>query len=405
MRNPILCPFNLYFFLVIFLILPCSLGAQEWFTMPENKETRWVSFENSSGTKGQGGRENQGAKGHAFDRVPAGTSLTLAAVRGSGTIRRIWMTFSDRSPEMLRSLRIAMYWDDNEKPAVSVPVGDFFGIGLGKKVPFESAVFSDPEGRSFNCVIPMPFKKNARITLTNESDKDLIALFYDIDLLMEPHASSMLYFHAFWHRMNPTTLGQGFEILPKVSGKGRFLGANIGVRTNNAYGNSWFGEGEIKIYLDEDSDFPTLVGTGTEDYIGTAYGQGSFAHDFQGSPVANSEKGEYAFYRYHIPDPIYFNQSIRVTLQQIGGAMKEEVARLLDEGAILMPVSIHNDDGFNKLMGLPGEKSLKNSEMPDGWTNFYRQDDVSATAYFYLSVPITDLPGLAPVEQRTKNLD
>jgi hypothetical protein len=372
--------------------------------MPEDKESRWVSFENLSGAKGRGGMENQGAKGHAFDKIPAGQSINLVDINGSGSIRRIWLTFSDRSPEMLRSLRIDMYWDGSDKPAVSAPIGDFFGIGLGKRMPFENALFSDPEGRSFNCNIPMPFKESARITLTNESKKDLVAIYYDVNLLMETHGEDMLYFHTHWSRANPTTLAKDFEILPKVVGNGRFLGTNIGVRTNKAYKQTWFGEGEVKIYLEGDTDYPTLVGSGTEDYIGTSYGQGVFAHRYQGSPIANPETGEFAFYRYHIPDPIFFRQDIRVSIQQIGGAMKEVVKEFMAKGAALKPVSIHNDEGFHKLMSPEGEVNLESPDLPDGWTNFYRQDDVSATAYFYLNKAASRLPELPAVAERVKDL-
>jgi hypothetical protein len=390
--------------IVLFCGIPGAAYAQELYMMPEDKESRWVSFENLNGAKGRGGMENQGAKGHAFDKIPAGQSINLVDINGSGSIRRIWLTFSDRSPEMLRSLRIDMYWDGSDKPAVSAPIGDFFGIGLGKRMPFENALFSDPEGRSFNCNIPMPFKESARITLTNESEKDLVAIFYDVNLLMETHGEDMLYFHTYWGRANPTTLTEDFEILPKVAGNGRFLGTNIGVRTNKAYKQTWFGEGEVKIYLEGDTDYPTLVGSGTEDYIGTSYGQGVFAHRYQGSPIANPETGEFAFYRYHIPDPIFFRQDIRVSIQQIGGAMKEVVKEFMAKGAALKPVSIHNDEGFHKLMSPEGEVNLESPDLPDGWTNFYRQDDVSATAYFYLNKAASRLPELPAVAERVKDL-
>jgi len=321
--------------------------------MTYNKQTKWFSFENISGEKGAGGQENKGAKGHAFDEIPAGESVDLVDLEGSGTVRRIWMTFSDRSPEMLRSLKIEMFWDNSDKPAVSAPIGDFFGVGLGRRAPFESALFSDPEGRSFNCAIPMPFRQHARIRLTNESDKKLDALFFDVNILMEPHGEDMLYFHAFWSRSLETELEQDFEILPKIEGKGKFLGANIGVSTHPMYEDTWWGEGEVKVYLDGDEEFPSLVGSGTEDYVGTAYGQGAFANQYQGAPIADREKGLFAFYRYHIPDPVYFYDDIRVTIQQIGGAPRERVKNLLANGAVLKPISIDHAEGFTKLLDLP----------------------------------------------------
>lgn len=118
-------------FTVFLICFSYSSHAQELYTLPEGTETRWTSFENPGGKKGTGGTENKGAKGHAFENVPAGETLTLLDMEGAGVIQRVWLTIIDRSPEMLRSMRIDMYWDGAEKPAVSVPLGDFFGIGLG----------------------------------------------------------------------------------------------------------------------------------------------------------------------------------------------------------------------------------------------------------------------------------
>jgi hypothetical protein len=258
-----------------------TLHAQgaDLFRKPKGTVTRWSSFENPAGAKGVGGMENEGAKGHAFDDIAAGASRTLMDVTGSGRVTRIWLTIADRSPKMLRSLRIDMYWDDAKMPAVSAPLGDFFGVGLGRRVRFETALFSDPEGRSFNCSIPMPFRTAAKIVITNESDKRLSHLFYDVDYLLtdEPDTEA-LYFHAHWRRERPNTLGEDFAVLPKVDGAGRFLGCNVGVVTDPVYGRAWWGEGEAKIYLDGDGAHPTLVGTDAEDYIGAAWGLGKYNH-------------------------------------------------------------------------------------------------------------------------------
>ncbi len=387
-----------------FLMMATYSSAQEIYQLPENTTTGWSSFENPKAEKAAGGKENRGAKGHAFNKIKSGEEIELLNIEGSGVVNRIWMTFSDRSPEMLRSLVIEMYWDKNSKPAVSVPIGDFFGIGLGKRVPFESVFFTDPEGRSFNCYIPMPFKTGAKIVVRNESDKDLDALFFDVNFNRKDSEKDVAYFHAYWNRDTKTKLGKDFEILPKVSGKGRFLGTNIGVKTAEGYEDTWFGEGEVKMYIDGDSDYPSLIGSGTEDYIGTAYGQGSFSHQFQGSPLADSEKGIYAFYRYHNPDPVYFYEDIRVTIQQIGGAPKKKVLQLIDKGVSLEPITIDAKEGFIKL--LEGNYSgLGDPELPDGWTNFYRSDDVSATAYFYLNKPVSNLPSLPAVTERIKELE
>ena len=141
------------------LVATASLKAQELLKIPNDTETRWSSFENPSAGKGSGGSENKKAKGHPSENIAPGETKVLLNVKGTGIIQRMWMTINDRSPAMLRSLRLEMYWDDQTKPAVSVPLGDFFGVGLGRKVSFQNALFSDPEGRSFTCYIPMPYRK------------------------------------------------------------------------------------------------------------------------------------------------------------------------------------------------------------------------------------------------------
>jgi hypothetical protein len=221
-----------------------SVLPSNMFEYNDNIEPRWVSFENIKGEKGGGGIENNGAKGHACDSIRAGSTKILLNLKGPGVINRMWVTISDRSPVMLRSLVLKMYWDNEVKPAVSVPFGDFFGIGLGKTARYENALFANPEGRSFNCFIQMPFKKAARVEITNESGTDLRMIFYDIDLqLIKNWDETFLYFHSYWHRDTATRLARDFEIMPLVKGKGRFLGSNISINANPEYKDCWWGEG------------------------------------------------------------------------------------------------------------------------------------------------------------------
>jgi hypothetical protein len=373
----------------------------------DNIETRWSSGENLNGVKGSGGKENNGAKGHPQDAIEAGATHTLLDIQGQGVINRMWFTINDRSLPMLRSLKIEMFWDNAAKPAVSVPLADFYGMGQGM-VKFENEFFASPEGRSFNCFIPMPFKKGAKITITNESDKRLNNIFFDVNYsLLKNWNDDFLYFHAFWNRDTATTPGKDFELLPHIKGKGKILGTHVSVNANPLYRKSWWGEGEVKMFIDGDSAYPTLIGTGTEDYIGTAWGQGAFINRYSGCLTANDTLDKWSFYRYHVPDPVYFSSGVKVTLQQIGGNMKSVVQQMQEQKVPLIPITIDDMAKSGKQIFLYDKgqvTDLKNKDLPENWTNFYRSDDVSATALFYLDAPSSDLPGLIPVAYRVAKL-
>ena len=378
-------------------------NSSQLFEYNDNITTRWSSPENMNGVQGAGGKENNTAKGHAFDSIAAGETYTLLDVKDMGIINRMWITINDRSPEMLRSLKLEMFWDGTDKPAVSVPFGDFFGIGLGQTTAFQNALFANAEGRSFNCFIKMPFKSGAKIQVVNESSKNLQLIFFDVDYsLLKEWDNDYMYFHSYWHRDTATKLAQDFEILPQLEGKGRFLGSNIGVAANPAYRKSWFGEGEVKIYLDDDKEYPSLNGTGTEDYIGTAWGQGKFINNYTGCTVADDSLLQWAFYRFHIPDPVFFKTGCRVTMQQIGGDGTDSVAAYQKEGAPLIPVST-SESQFHSFYKKDSVVQLANATYK-GWTNFYRSDDVSAVAYFYLDKPASNLNAIQPVAIRTTGL-
>jgi hypothetical protein len=382
----------LFVSLVLFSCYP--LSAEDLFRMVPDLETRWASAENPQGKKGGGGLTQDGRKGRPSVPLNAGATLVLAEANDtSGTIRRIWLTINERAPQTLRELRIEFFWDGAKTPAINVPLADFFGTGLGQMVAFQSALFSNPEGRSFNCAVPMPFRTGMKIRLINESKVDIKMLFYDVDYTIgDRHGDDVLYFHAWFNRENPTHLREDFTILPKVPGRGRFLGANIGVIADQKqFFQSWWGEGEIKVYLDGDAANPTLCGTGSEDYVGSAWGLGTYSHLYQGCPYANTDKQSFCFYRYHVPDPIYFHSSIRVTMQQIGCWDPKSTARFrAAKSAIIWTET-----------GKP--VNWQDPTLPP-YGIFERQDDVSSCAYFYLDRPDHDLPALMPVEERSRGL-
>jgi hypothetical protein len=321
-----------------------------------------------------------------------------------------------RNEEQRRLVRLEMYWDGAKQPAVAAPIGDFFGVGLGLLVPFENAWFSSPERRSYNVTIPMPYRKGAKMLLINESKAHAL-VWYDINYTeVERHESDVMYFHATWRREPRTALGRDFEILSKVHGKGRYLGANIGVIGSPEYRGTWFGEGEVKVYLDGDTDLPTLVGTGTEDYIGSGWGQGEYRGRIHGSLVSDNKNDLYAFYRFHLDDPVYFHQNCRVTIQQIGNTSTGRIQEMLAKGVEAKPVWVLDTHGADVLNLTGKEPSIyllldrtdlppfSDPKHPSGGVNFYRRDDVSATAYFYLDRPENNLPPLAPAEIRINGL-
>jgi len=368
-------------------------------------DTRWASFENPLAVKGGGATENQGAKGHPFDSLDVGETKTLFHAKGSGEIRRMWFTLNEPSPETLRSLHLQIYWDGASSPAVSVPFGDFFLAMMGRPVAFENALFANPEGRSFVCYVPMPFRTEATVTITNESTRKIPYLFYDVDALQTKNWNSdSLYFHATWRREARTTLGRDFEILPKVEGEGRYIGAHVGVIVNQE-NMGWWGEGEAKVYLDGDSANPTLAGTGTEDYIGTGWGQGVFLGRYQGSILVDSKRQQYGFYRYHIPDPIYFHHDIRVTISQLGGENRSGVQAMLKKGVAATPVTMDDRGKWIKLKDAPNRDFMDyKTASPDPGTVYARQDDVSAVALYYLDSAGNSLKPIAPVAERIQGL-
>ena len=406
--------------MVLFLLVNGRISiAQELFTAPNhNTKTRWISPENPTGEKGKGGLTNKGAKGNAFYIIQPGATKTLMDVTGAGIVQRMWMSGTiAKNAEQRRAVIINMFWDDAAKPAVSSPIGDFFGVGLGLMAKYDNELFSSPEGRSFNFTIPMPFRTAAKIEVVNESLSQVL-FWYDINYIeMEEVPNDAMYFHTYWSRNLKTELGKDFQILPKVKGHGRFLGTNIGVIGDKGYLGSWFGEGEVKIYLDKDVDHPTLQGTGTEDYIGSGWGQGVYHGQRFGSLISDKENDIYAFYRFHTADAVYFHEDIVVTIQQMGNSNRENLRKMKKNGMEFIPVwhlETHGQDILNangkpiehvRFLDMEHPPDVLSDDFPSGGsTNYYRRDDVSATAYFYLDQPESNLPAIAPLDMRLKDM-
>ncbi|MBN1490880.1 MAG: DUF2961 domain-containing protein [Phycisphaerae bacterium] len=384
------------------LLTASVFGADPVAAVPLHKmpaqplQTRWYTFENVKGEKGAAAKARFGRKGAPATGLAAGERLVLADIEGSGTVRRMWMTLYNRSPKALRGLKIEMYWDGAKTPAVSAPYGDFFCHSLGHMVAFENACFASPEGRSFNCFVPMPFRKSARIVLINESDENN-GVYYDIACTLgDSHGDDMLYFHSTWRRENLTELRRDMTILPRVEGRGRFLGCNLGVRLHPSMTNFWWGEGEVKVYLDGDKNNPTLCGTGTEDYIGTGYGQGLFSHQYQGNQYISEKKDAFGFYRLHIPDPVYFYKDIRVTIQVMGGPSFKAMLDALDKDPSLRFMKA--GDGTEYYTREELEKEPHRAEVME------RIDDHCATAYWYMDRPENGLGPIADMADRVKDL-
>ncbi len=398
---------NPYFLLLTclaFLLATYDLKAQKStqsgdhiYLMPSAPlRTKWYTFENQKGEKGGGGKANFGRKGAPCTTILAGDTLVLADIRESGTIRRIWMTLFKFNQEALRGIKIEMYWDGAKTPAVQAPFGDFFCMTMGQPVAFENALFSSPEGKSVNCIAQMPFKKGAKILLVNDSHQDNVC-YYEVDATLgDVHDENMLYFHSYWRRENPTVIRRDYTILKIKEGKGRFLGCNLGVKSDSHYANFWWGEGEVKIYLDDDASYPTLCGTGVEDYIGCGYGMGKYSHPYQGNNYISTGKDAYGFYRLHIPDPVYFYKNIHVTIQALGGpgyrAMLEAMGKF--PGLKIMKTG----DGT--------QYYTKNElEAHPEWSNVVeRIDDYCSTAYWYMNKPENGLFKIQNKEERLADL-
>src|SRR5579871_2089236 len=306
-------------------------------------KSRSISPENFNGEKGKGGMATAGTGSNASRDlgqtwkvspsvvIKKKTIYTIAEIDGPGSVQHIWMTPTGN----WRYSIIRMYWDDETSPSVEVPMADFFCMGWGKYAPLNSLAVCVNPGSAFNCYWPMPFRKKCRITMENLDDEDMY-LYYQVDYLLTEVPADAAYFHAQFRRISSVPYKQDYTIVDSIKGKGQYVGTYL------AYGakdNGWWGEGEIKFFMDGDTKFPTINGTGTEDYF-----CGSYDFDTQTKNKAGVENSHYTefctpytglaqvirgdghynvmqrfgLYRWHITDPIRFDKNLKVTIQDIG---------------------------------------------------------------------------------------
>ena len=301
-----------------------------------NAKTFSVSPENLTGEKGKGGMATQGTasaaardlgqgwKVNPFVVIEPGKTFTLAEIEGPGAIQHIWMTpTGDWRTEIFR-----IYWDDETQPSVETPVGDFFAMGWGQYGQISSLPLCVNPGSAFNSYWPMPFRKRARVTIENLGTKQM-TLYYQVDYSRAEVPQDAAYLHAQFRRVNPLPYGQVYTIVDAVKGKGQYVGTYLAWGVHN---NGWWGEGEVKFYIDGDKPFPTINGTGTEDYFGGSYDfedrekkrYVEFTSPYTGLIQVLQPDGLYqsqqrfGLYRWHIPDPVRFERDLRVTIQALG---------------------------------------------------------------------------------------
>jgi hypothetical protein len=331
-----------------------------------NAKTRSISAENPEGKVGGGALEapdeanaatwlGKGWKVRPCITLPKESNTVLANIEGPGTIKHIWITVD---PKAYRDCILRMYWDDEKTPSVEVPLGDFFANGHGLRVNINSLMIAVNPSGGFNSYWPMPFRKSARIEVENQRFEEIGGFFYQITYELDEVPADAAYFHAQWRRAVSPIDKPEHVILDGIKGKGHYVGTYLAW---TQLANGWWGEGEIKFFMDGDKDdAPTICGTGTEDYFGGAWGFGdTFSTQFLGYPLWRKEPGEvpkHGLYRWHVLDPIRFDKDLKVTMQALGWW--------------------------------------------PGWKFQPLQDDIASTGYWYQSEPHGAFPAMLPVHLR-----
>jgi len=308
-------------------------------------KTRSISPENFTGARGKGGMADpsldsgkrnvanawhaakdlgKGWKVNPFIEIKSNETITIAEIEGPGAIQHIWMTPTGN----WRFSILRFYWDDEAEPSVEVPVGDFFGMAFNEYAQLNSLAVTVNPGSAFNCYWKMPFRKKCKVTMENLNHAESMRLYYQVDYTLTEIGQDEAYFHAQFRRSNPTT-GSIHTLVDNIKGKGQYVGCYMAWNVNN---NAWWGEGEIKFFMDGDTQYPTINGTGTEDYFCGSYNfENSKTKQYQEFSTAYAGlhqvirpdglyKSQQAFgmYRWHIMDPIRFDKDLRITIQDLG---------------------------------------------------------------------------------------
>ena len=314
----------------------------------DDAESRSISPENLAGEKGKGGMATtgtgeacaqdlgQGWKVSPSVQIEAGHTFDLADIAGPGTIEQIWMTPTGN----WRFSILRIYWDDQEYPSVECPVGDFFACGWGKFAQVSSLAICVNPGSGLNSYWPMPFQKRCRIVIENIAEEDM-RLYYQINYSLSELDKNAGYFHAQFRRVNPLPYKEVYTILDGVQGQGRYVGTYMAWGVNNS---GWWGEGEIKFYIDGDQEFPTICGTGTEDYFCGSYNfenretrqYQDFTTPYSGMQVLRPDgvyqsQMRFGLYRWHITDPVRFGKDLRITIQALGWRSGQRYLPLQDD--------------------------------------------------------------------------
>lgn len=344
------------------------------YDIPRHLRSRSISFENPAGAPGAGARAASplgvGRKGSPVRLVQPGDRVELADIEGPGTIRHIWLTTHSKQ-ELLRGCLIRAWWDDQSHPSIEAPIGDFFGFAHGGTPAFQSCAHSVGAALGMNIWLPMPFVRRARFEIVNEASVRL-PLFYQIDYTLgDGHPGDVARLHVAFQRQNPTMPTRDLEILPRREGRIRYFGTVLGVRPLDP---RWWGEGEMKAWIDGDEAHATIVGTGTEDYVGLSWGIQANAFLYHGANWREHDDptttGAVSIYRWHLPDPVVAERSLRVTIQQIGHSPRGNAQTI--------------DDYLSEL--------------------YERSDDWSCASFWYEAAPSAPLPPMPDAAARLRDL-